>query len=187
MTERDNWQEFQQRLHTYVARRVDPAVVDDIVSDILLRLVEHRDRFDQATSSLAWLYRVASNAITDHYRRRSVEQKALQEISSTHTQLKTEDNTPNSAELANCLAPLIKQLPEKYQEALIKTEINGLKQTDAAKQLGLSVSGMKSRVQRGREQLKQVVLRCCEVEINKLGSIVDYTPRNRSPSCNGKC
>ena len=84
-------------------------------------------------------------------------------------------------ELSRCLAPLARRLPASYRDALVVTEFEGVSQVDAAHALGLSVSGMKSRVQRGREKLKAMLLDCCEVELDRRGSITDY--RSRSGDC----
>ena len=86
-------------------------------------------------------------------------------------------------ELSRCLAPLARRLPETYREALVMTEFEGVTQVDAARALGLSVSGMKSRVQRGREQLKAMLLDCCEVELDRRGSISDYRSRDGNCGC----
>jgi RNA polymerase sigma-70 factor (ECF subfamily) len=42
--------------------------------------------------------------------------------------------------------------------------------------LGLSVSGMKSRVQRGRCQLRQLLTECCHVHTSPAGGISDFEP-----------
>jgi RNA polymerase sigma-70 factor (ECF subfamily) len=186
MTEPEAWPIFNQTLRAYVSRRVDASYVDDIVGDILLRVAEHRDQFDGADHPLAWLYRVARNIITDHYRRRAVENKAIRQAGAEASELDTSDESDSYAELAQCLAPMIRQLPEDYRDALLLTDIQGITQTAAAEQLGLSVSGMKSRVQRGREQLKKALHRCCEIEVSKQGRIVDYEQRNVS-DCANRC
>ena len=48
-----------------------------------------------------------------------------------------------------------------------------------AVRLGISLSGAKSRVQRGREQLKQMLLERCEFEFDRLGRIIDCKPRRQ--------
>jgi RNA polymerase sigma-70 factor (ECF subfamily) len=48
---------------------------------------------------------------------------------------------------------------------------------ELAKRLGISVSGAKSRVQRGRQQLKEMLLECCEFEFDRRGRVYDCTPR----------
>jgi RNA polymerase sigma-70 factor, ECF subfamily len=187
MTEPEAWPIFIQKLRAYIGRRVDASFVDDILGDILLRVAEHRDQFDNADNPLAWLYRVAGNIITDHYRRRAVEQKALTEAGAAATEADAIDEQDSYAELAQCLTPMIRQLPEDYREALLLTDINGITQPTAAAQLGLSVSGMKSRVQRGRDKLGQALQRCCEIEVNKQGRIVDYMQRGCADPCKKDC
>lgn len=187
MAEPEAWQSFNRQLRAYIARRVDAAFVDDMLGDIYLRVAEHRDQFDGADNPLAWLYRVAGNVITDHYRRRAVERKALRQAAADATEADTPDESDSYEELSQCLTPMIRQLPEDYREALLLTDIKGITQAAAAEQLGLSVSGMKSRVQRGREQLKKAMTRCCEIEVNKQGRIVDYMQRGCADPCGKDC
>lgn len=175
---------FSGRLRAYIAKRVDAAFVDDILSEILLRAVTHRDTFNQTDNPLAWLHTVAGNLITDHYRRLAAENAALHELQLEATEVVTVDEPDSRRELAPCLKPMIEALPESYREALLLTEIDGLTQAEAAARKGISVSGMKSRVQRGRDKLKVALLRCCEVEVNRQGRIVDHTPRGGNSPCN---
>jgi len=77
---------------------------------------------------------------------------------------------------------MIYNLPEPYRDALVLTEFEGLTQQEMAKRLGISISGAKSRVQRGREQLKRMLLERCEFEFDRLGRIIDCKPRKK-----GRC
>ena len=182
----DVWSSFESRLRAYVRRRVDDAAADDVLGEILLSLARHREDLQAAKNPSGWMFRVAANAITDHYRRRSVEQRTfvaaeLENLPETASGAPV-DNTP-ATELGQCLVPLIQKLPAPYSDALLLTEIEGVTQTAAAKRLGLSNSGMKSRVQRGRAKLKQALLRCCEVAIDRRGGVVDYQPRSPEDAC----
>ena len=51
-------------------------------------------------------------------------------------------------------------------------------QTAAAEQLGLSIPGIKSRVQRGRAQLRAMLLSCCEIETDRRGRVVTFEQRD---------
>ena len=175
-TTNKEWADFQHTLRRYVARRVEAAHADDLVSEILLRLIQHESGFKTADNPLAWMYRVATNVITDYYRRRSAEHAMVENRDNAElVEVDHQENeiTPQE-ELARCLIPLIKNLPPQYREALQLVDIEGLPQQKAARQLGLSLSGMKSRVQRGRIKLKELLLSCCAVELNKRGGVVDY-------------
>ena len=175
----DNWRDFQTSLRTYVGRRVEASAVEDVVGDILLLLARHRDRLAAADEPAAWVFRVAANAIADHHRRRAAEARALTQYAAEIEQKGgASGDASNAAEIAACLTPVIRNLPEPYAEALLLTDIAGLNQTEAATRLGLSTSGMKSRVQRGRSKLKQAILSCCAVALDCRGGLIDCEPRS---------
>jgi len=48
-----------------------------------------------------------------------------------------------------------------------------------ADRLDLSYSGAKSRVQRGRRLLREALVNCCHVELDRRGGIIDYVPRDQ--------
>lgn len=64
------------------------------------------------------------------------------------------------------------------------TELDGTSQKDAAAELGVSVTAMKARVQRGRGKLKDALLDCCRVELDRRGGLVDY---DRPNGCGEAC
>jgi len=171
------WSKFEAQLRSYVGRRVDARWADDVVGDVLLRLVQHRSSFESAENPVAWMLRVAANAIADHYRRRSAEDRtrALVKTEAQDASARAIQETQSTVdEFARCLVPFIRTLPKPYSDALMLTAIEGLSQAEAARRLGLSHSGVKSRVQRARAQLKQALLRCCALEVDRRGSLLDY-------------
>lgn len=178
-----DWSGFEQKLRSYVARRVEAGHVDDLVGEILLRLVRHESDWQAAKSPVAWMYRVATNVVTDHYRRHAVEHRIVENRDLSELDGLFDDalSSAPQEELARCLIPLMKDLPAKYGEALQLVDIEGLPQAQAANELDLTLSGMKSRVQRGRLKLKQRLVNCCAIELNRRGNVVDYD--NNSECC----
>ncbi len=186
----DAWNGVRSRLSGYVRRRVDPASADDVIGQILLRLVHHQETLRAADNPAAWMLRVAANAVADHHRRRAVERRALDAFGAEEGGGAAPAEEPDSTvaeEFAACLIPFIRELPPTYGEALMLTDIGGLSQAEAARRLGLSASGLKSRVQRGRAKLRQALLRCCAIETDRWGTVLDYRSRNRPPKCSGEC
>ena len=125
----DTWMAFESRLRGYVRRRVGAASEDDVLGDILLRFVQHRAELEATERPSAWMLRVAANAIADHYRRRAVEQRVIMHVEAEEqreAESATETNGEASRELAQCLLPLIRCLPESYRDALRLTDIEGL-------------------------------------------------------------
>jgi len=182
------WPEFEQRLRVFVRRRVNAGAVDDVVSEIFLHLVQSQDKLAETNNPISWVYRVASNVITDYYRKSASNKRLMDTIFQDTADTATAEGLGNDfISLANCMTPIIKNLPAPYDQALMCVDIEGISQIDAAKRFGLSASGMKSRVQRGRKKLKMALLRCCDVEINRRGDVVSFTPHEATNACGGSC
>jgi RNA polymerase sigma-70 factor (ECF subfamily) len=84
---------------------------------------------------------------------------------------------------AEWLDELVGQLPEKYREALRFAEVDGLTQQKVADRLGLSLSAAKSRIQRGRVMLKDVLEQCCRFEFDRRGNLMDIDPKPDRTVC----
>jgi RNA polymerase sigma-70 factor (ECF subfamily) len=151
----------------------------------MLRIHRHAAELERVDAVGAWVNRIASNAIADHYRRVSVHRElpAGGEVDPDTAIEQGPEGPDPRAELADCISPLLEQLRPIYREALTLCELDGLSQAEVAARVGLSVSGMKSRVQRARRQLKQVLLRCCEVELDARSGIAGYRRRQASCGC----
>ena len=131
-------------------------------------------RSDRVDNPVAWLYRSARNAVIDHYRtRRHHESIDDDDRWPDHDPASDEPNEA-TRELSHCLQPMIDQLAPLAREALLRVDVDGQTQQSAAEALSLSVSGMKSRVQRARRELKQLLEQCCTVEVDRNGAISDY-------------
>lgn len=172
------WKEHHPRLRSFVAKRVrERDAVDDILQNVFLKASTGLHTVKSPSAIPAWLYRIAANSIADHYR----SQKSWEELPEDDELAAPEPEIDYVAELATCLHPLIADLPETYRAALLLSEIEGLPQKEVAYRLGISLSGAKSRVQRGRDKLRQRVLDCCHIETGHSG-IVGYEPRDKSYS-----
>jgi len=181
------WRELRDRLRAFIARRVDnPADVEDLLQEVFLRIHQHLSTVRDTGRLMPWIFQLARNVITDYYRaasrrheipgqpRRDSEGDAGEREAAPS--LQSDEQGSHQYELAPCLTPLIERLPEHYREAVLLVEMEGLPQRELSERLAVSLSGAKSRVQRGREKLKDLLLRCCQVELDKRGSIMDYQP-----------
>jgi RNA polymerase sigma-70 factor, ECF subfamily len=167
--------ELEERLRPFVARRV-PRYVDDVLQDVFLRAQRALPNLRDEERFGAWMYRVARSAIAESHRQRS--RQPLLEVEELELPVATEgsDPTPLESEVADYLIPLISRLPSPYREALTLTELQGLTQQAAADVLGISLSGAKSRVQRGREKLRALLGECCRIGVDARGRVIDCEP-----------
>jgi RNA polymerase sigma-70 factor (ECF subfamily) len=172
---RTDWAELRSRLHSFVAGRVrnDAATHDDLVQEILLRLHRALPKLRESERLDAFAYQVARNAIADHYRRARPEHPVAPETLEDHTEAgeALEGDGAGRAQLARCLRPVVGRLGDDYRDALLLTDLGDLSQAEAARRLGLSEPGMRSRVQRGRAQLHEELGKCCSVELDATSQI----------------
>jgi RNA polymerase sigma-70 factor (ECF subfamily) len=97
----------------------------------------------------AWVFAIARNAIADHFRRNSKPVESLPDDFDVATEQEGDPEATAVNELSRCLEPMIEALPPPYRSAIRLTELEGMTQSEAAAHERLSVSGMKTRVQRG--------------------------------------
>lgn len=177
------WQELHSRLRAFIARRVATEDVDDILQDVFVRIHRGLPTLTQQERVQAWVYQITRNTITDYYRSRAwpggiESEAALLEQIADRTEEAEDHAAEARGELATCLEPLLEQLPSSYREAVKLADLRGEPHRAVAERLGLSVSGMKSRVQRGRQQLRTLLQACCVLELDHRGSVVDYQPHD---------
>jgi RNA polymerase sigma-70 factor (ECF subfamily) len=188
------WEELYRNLRGFVGRRVrNSADVDDVVQAIMLRLVKGLGTLRDSQRLHPWVYRTARNVIIDHYRATASRPEVgpaddgVRGDEDGSSAIVQEDEGVALQELAACLAPMLRQLDPPYREAVTLTELRGVTQADAAKRAGISFSGMKSRVQRARRQLRTTLEECCRIQLDRRGGIVGFEPR-RPDSCHcGSC
>ena len=182
------WAEVGLSMEHFVRRRIgDPHHADDVVAEVMLRIHQNLGSLDDRERLTAWVFRIARNAITDHYRRagRRREVVAAEPEPGAHVGADAwlEDQAATLAELASCIRPLVDALPADFRRALVLTDLEGHSQVDAARMEGISVSGMKSRVQRGRRQFATLVKQCCDVTTDRRGQLVDFQLRPDGCGC----
>jgi RNA polymerase sigma-70 factor (ECF subfamily) len=183
------WRALHANIHAFVRRRVrHPADADDIVQRVFLQVHRSLPTLRSADALHAWIYQTARRVIVDHHRaavnRReepagsTVDGALADRAGAADVQA---DDASALRELAGCLEPLVATLAERDREALRLVEVDGMSQVDAARRLGLSPSGMKSRVQRARARLRAAVELCCQVELDRRGGLLAYQARDDGP------
>jgi RNA polymerase sigma-70 factor, ECF subfamily len=177
---RGAWSEIEARLRPYVARRVASAAdVDDIVQEIFVKMQRGLGDLRDGERFGAWVYRVAQRVIIDSMRARSrrplVSGVEVTEAGISETREDADDTL--QTDLGDCVALFVARLPSPYREAITLTELEGLTQKDAAEMLGISVSGMKSRVRRGRDKVREMFDECCRISVDSRGRVVECEAR----------
>lgn len=167
------WERFHQELRAFIAKRVaGKADVDDLLQAIYLRIHTTLSRPIEIVHPRGWIFQVARSVLIDHLRAARAKDAQLTQVAedrSVEPELAVfgDDDAEAEETLIGCLRPVLETLPEPYRQALVWTELHNMSQRDAAAKAGISLAGMKSRVQRGRVHLKDALLACCDVQLDR--------------------
>lgn len=180
------WELLSDRLRGFLVRRVsDPQLAEDLLQETFLRIHQKIGELDGRGMISAWVFRIANNLVIDHYRssKKSDVQGAEQAAALP------QDRENLNRFVAGWLPEMIEALPDTYREAVGLYELEGVPQQEIADRLGISLSGAKSRIQRGRTKLRSMLQACCSFEQDRRGNIIGY--KHKSPadcdSCGDGC
>lgn len=151
------FEEYRMILARYIKSRVkDPVDSEELLSEVMMKIYKHCEKLEGIRNTEAWLITIARNTIYDFFKERQ-----KQSTFEPQEQLAAEDDYDLVNSLSSCVPSLLKKLPSKYAEPLIKHEMEGISQRALAIEFDLSESGLKSRVQRGRKMLKTLFKEHC--------------------------
>ncbi len=203
------WNNFSDHLFNFILQQVkSKSHASDILQDVFIKVHINRNQLKEVEKLESWLFRITRNTITDHFRKNQKQLKLTNEIPAMEVEEFSLEKTKNLEFMADLYAqrldefdveidsdlektidffktmcPFMEELDPKYAEAVFWVDWHGMPQKEFAVKVGISLSGAKSRVQRGREHLKSLFNQCCEFVYDKRGKVIDYNRRPKS-GCN---
>lgn len=182
MTLEQVWREYQHSLNAFLHSKVaNEADVEDLQQEILIKTYQNLGEVHNQASVKAWLFQLANRTIIDFYRKRA---RARRDGKLQAEDLWFEQETRDvQQEFEQCLAPFIQALPKDSADLLNTVELEGVSQKQLAEQQNISYSTLKSRVQKGRSELRKLFEECCDLTLDKRGNVIDYQPRGQG--CSG--
>ena len=166
------WTRFKDQLLNFIRLRVsNKDLAEDILQEVGLKLVDNLNRAVEIKNPKSWLFQVARNTVADYYRANN----KYSELSINQT-----ETTGNSGTCLCDLSGFIIQtyLPEKYGQPLYLSDIEQKPQQEIAEILNLSLTATKSRIQRGRKKLKELLSECIDISYNQKGQVSDFHLKN---------
>jgi RNA polymerase sigma-70 factor (ECF subfamily) len=165
---------FENELKGFVYKQVkDKALAEDIVHDVFIKVQEKISQLQEPAKAAGWIYQITRNTIIDHFRKQS---KYIGPYA-----INAHDDALNFNEcVEHALKKMLQALPSKYREALEMAELENISQLEMANRLGISYSGVKSRVQRARQMLKEKLHEALVIKADRYGNIVVCMNRQRN-------
>lgn len=159
-------------LLNFIKTKIDDGhIAEDMLQEVSIKLFDNLNRKIEIKNYKTWLFQVTRNTISDYYRKN----KEHSELSINQPEI----NTNLSACVCDLSGFVIQTyLPEKYSKPLYLSDIEQKTQQEIAKMLDLSLTATKSRIQRGRKKLKELVSGCIDISYNNKGQVSDFQLKN---------
>ena len=127
---------------------------DDLVQETLLRALANIESFQPGTNMPAWLFTILRNHFRSEYRKR---RREVEDSDGRYAEtLKTQPDQYGQVEFREFQQALA-QLPADQREALILVGASGFSYEEAATICGCAVGTIKSRVNRARTRLAELM------------------------------
>jgi RNA polymerase sigma factor (sigma-70 family) len=148
-------------VHRYVSSRAPTSDVDDLVSETFVTAFRCRGRYDlRYDDARPWLLGIATNVLRHH---RRAERRRL-------TRLRGARRTPpdpdpseqvvsdlDTAAESRRVARAVERLDDKYRDVLLLVAGSGLSYDEVARALDIPIGTVRSRLARGRRQLRELL------------------------------
>lgn len=170
------WTDFHKELRSFIYNKIrNSADTDDILQEVFIKIIRNIDKVNQSENLRQYLYGIVRNSINDYFKtNKNISLDNEQVIPFTESEIQSLNETIAQC----CIKPFINKLPDNYKQALLITEFQDVSQKELAEKLNISYSGAKSRVQRGKEKLKELILNCCSYQSDKYGNLIDTDDKN---------
>lgn len=144
---------YYQKVKSYIRGKVSNAQdVEDLASDVFLKVYEKLDRFDDSKASLStWIYTITRNTVIDHYRT----QKKFTTLDESYPAEDNVDGALLREEMLESLATQLEKLDKRAQKIVILRYFHGKTLKDIAQQMELSYSYVKVLHNQALNDLRQ--------------------------------
>jgi RNA polymerase sigma-70 factor (ECF subfamily) len=167
----DLWEQMHEPICRFVCSRVsNEQDAEDILQDVFIRIYHQMGTVRDSERLDSWMYQIARNRIIDHYRK----PRRWVDLPETIAWDEGYDESTMEALLPS-IREMVDTLPEPYREALILSDFQRMPQQTLAGHAGVSLSGIKSRVQRARMKVKEALYNCFDFEFDTRGQLMNYS------------
>ncbi|MFV1884444.1 MAG: sigma-70 family RNA polymerase sigma factor [Balneola sp.] len=162
------WDSFKESLFYFILKRVkDEDVSWDILQEVFIKIHLNLHQVKDPSKIHSWAFQITRNQVAEHFRK-TTNMVALDALDQEYLSDEIGADETNLC----CFEHLINELPQKYSDVLTLINVQGKKQKEAANELSLSLSNLKTRVYRAKELLKQKFIDCCRFTLNNKGLLV---------------
>jgi RNA polymerase sigma-70 factor (ECF subfamily) len=139
---------------------------EDLTQDVFLQILRKLQTFRGESAFSTWLYRVAINLCKDHLRRQKVTLPLTADPPNAPIETEPSDaiSVIENLELRMSIERALSLLPEEFRLTVVLHDVQGYKYEKIAEILDISVGTVKSRLNRARHRLAEMLLQKGTIE-----------------------
>ena len=175
------WLSYKNGLKFYILKKVkNEDIANELSHEVLMKVYNSCCSENEIMNVRSWMFQIAHNTTVDYFKK---EKKFTNQVPDVFEDMES----TSYKEAEGIVQPLLQLLPEKYAVPLRLSDIEELKQAEVAKMLNLSLTAVKSRIQRARKLLKEKIIECSNLETDKKGNLISLeikttcTPIKKKP------
>ncbi|HZD87637.1 MAG TPA: sigma-70 family RNA polymerase sigma factor [Gaiellaceae bacterium] len=150
---------YQVPVHNYVLRMVgDRALAEDLTQEVFLRVFQGLSRFDSRSKFTTWLFQVTKNRVLDELRANERRPRAVVDLEDIPP-LEVLDAPFERLEAIDAVWRAVEGLSVDLKMALLLRDVVGLSYTEIADSLEVTLSTVKWRIWKAREDVQLALAR----------------------------
>jgi RNA polymerase sigma-70 factor (ECF subfamily) len=156
------WGELYRREFAGVFRHVryltgDKALAEELAQETFAQAIAGVQRFDARRPFRPWLHGIALNVVRKSWEKSRSRTKALAKLEVVSTNRAERDDVHLQRERSRALYAALQELPDRWREAFVLRELQGLDADEAARQLEVTTGNLHVRVTRARARLRELL------------------------------
>jgi RNA polymerase sigma-70 factor (ECF subfamily) len=181
------YETYHGKVRAWASKLIGEGEADDVAQEVFVKISRFLESLDEPSKLSSWVYAITLNTVRDAARKRSArpvpitegrklagagndEPTALACIADGSS--RSPEERAMRDEMVACYLDYVNELPRKYFEVYVLSELEGLSNDEIARRLSLSLGAVKIRLHRARAQLNEK-LRCnCRPYYNERGELM---------------
>lgn len=151
---------YYQRLFSYINTYTkDESNTKDILQETFIKLWNNRENIDENSSILAYLHKIAYNIFIDNYRKGKRQQNMLDSLAyeAVTNSIENNDNEIITRKI-ELVKKSIAELPPRCQEVFKLSKYEGLKYTEIAETLNISIKTVEAQMGKAFSYIRKQVV-----------------------------
>lgn len=146
----------QKLFNFFIKMTANRDVSEDLVQEVFLRILKYRHTYRGESQFTLWMFRIARNAYTDHFRKNRREESFDEKVELLSSEAPLPLETIEYGQDLNLLQKALEKLPAEKREVLVLSRFQNLKYHEIADLMNCTVGTIKTRVHRAIKDLRTI-------------------------------